>query len=216
MKEIFYNFAGYNQKIFLWINSWAINDDISYAAKIISKFFDIEMFALYYCFAAIYLMVRLKFIENSKRYDAYCKKYDFMVRLGIAYALFGFVYAILKFTINMPRPFCSLSHDQFITILDVTQERCLSSFPSSHAGLVFLITLSFWREVDKFQKLLLCSLVILVSFSRVLLAMHYPADILYGLIVAYCVYLLAYFVFFILKDNLLSCVKSKIWSFLYK
>lgn len=102
----------------------------------------------------------------------------------MSYTLIGLIYAALKFSFDMPRPFCSLQAGTFHTIYDVTQERCLSSFPSSHTALVVMLTCHLWGwHRNYIRRVVLVVLSLIVMISRMALAMHYPADILYSIII---------------------------------
>lgn len=196
-------------EVFFAINhacSWPF---IQHMLKYVSAIFDIEMFAFYYCIILGILSFR---IFRLKQYDQYSFCYDFMVKLGICYTCFGFTYAILKFGINMPRPFCSLAESTFTTILDTSKERCQSSFPSSHTGLAFLITIFLWGYFKASSRACLLGLVTLVAISRIGLAMHYPADILYSLPLAGCVYILGMWIYQKLEHNVIARIKEKIWQ----
>ena len=187
MKDLIYDFYGYNEEIFHEINHAFSSPILQHLCKYVSLLFDIEMFAVYYCIILAILIYR---IFTLKQYDQYSFCYDFMVKIGICYTCFGFAYAALKFGVNMPRPFCSLPEDTFTTIMDISQERCQSSFPSSHTGLVFLITLFLWDYVGWVARAFWIGLVMLVGISRIALAMHYPADIFYSLLIAAVVYII--------------------------
>jgi membrane-associated phospholipid phosphatase len=95
----------------------------------------------------------------------------------------GLTFAGLKFSVNFARPFCSLPKDLFATIVDTELERCLSGFPSAHTGLSILIAYWLWPTLGKLGKINMVLVVITVALSRITLAMHYPADILYSIIV---------------------------------
>ena len=189
MKELFYDLFGYNKSLFLFINNSINNEKILILLKYFSYLFDIEMFAIYYCCIVLGILVRLKSIKNNENR---CQKFksisNNMLIIGIAYAIFGFLYAFLKFYINMPRPYCSLDVSQFKTIADTSSSRCLSSFPSSHAGISFMIAYFLYsRTRNFFIKIILIFGVFLVCISRISLAMHYPSDIFCGIIISYCV-----------------------------
>ena len=209
MKELIYDFYGHNTSLFNNINDTFSSSTSQHLLKYISTLFDIEMFAIYYCIILAILSYR---ILTIKLYEQYSFCYDFMVKIGICYACFGFTYAALKFGINMPRPFCSLPEGSFTTIIDISQERCQSSFPSSHTGLVFLITLFLWDYVGWFARIFWVGMVILVGLSRIGLAMHYPADIFYSLFIAAGVYIIGVEMYHILEGNLIAWVKERIWK----
>ena len=209
MKDIIYDFYGYNTDIFYAINHACSLPLIQYILKYISAIFDIEMFAVYYCIMLCILSYR---IFTLKQYEQYSFCYDFMVKLGICYACFGFTYAILKFSINMPRPFCSLAYSTFTTILDISNERCQSSFPSAHTGLAFLITIFLWNYLHNISRAYLLSVVALVAIARIGLAMHYPSDILYSIPLAAAVHTLGILIYDGFENNVIAWVKKKIWK----
>jgi membrane-associated phospholipid phosphatase len=208
MKDLIYDFYGYNEQIFHEINNAFSGSELQHLFKYISHLFDLEMFAVYYCIILTLLLYR---IVKIKQYEQYSFCYDFMVEIGICYACFGVIYAALKFGINMPRPFCSMPEGSFTTILDITKERCQSSFPSSHAGIVFMITLFLWDYIGWYARFAWLTMVILVGLSRIALAMHYPVDILYSLFISAGVYIIGTELYHVMKANFIACIKKRIW-----
>lgn len=180
--NVIYNFFGINKEIFILVNKITNVGMIPTLLKISSQFFFIGNFAAYYLIICLYCYFKLKKRSNPK--IEFVPIYNQLVKAGTCYSLFGFAYAALKFGINLPRPFCSLSPSEFTTILDVTKERCLSSFPSAHTGLAILIAYYLWPYLTKYQKAIVFSLIVVVSISRITLAMHYPADIIYSILIA--------------------------------
>jgi len=180
--NVIYNFFGINKEIFIFVNKITNVGIIPTLLKISSQFFFIGNFAAYYLIICLYCYFKLKKRSNPK--IEFIPIYNQLVKAGTCYSLFGFAYAALKFGINLPRPFCSLSPSEFTTILDVTKERCLSSFPSAHTGLAILIAYYLWPYLTKYQKAIVLSLIVVVSISRITLAMHYPADIIYSILIA--------------------------------
>ncbi|MBM3466946.1 MAG: phosphatase PAP2 family protein [Alphaproteobacteria bacterium] len=180
--NVIYNFFGINKEIFIFVNKITNVGIIPTLLKISSQFFFIGNFAAYYLIICLYCYFKLKKRSNPK--IEFVPIYNQLVKAGTCYSLFGFAYAALKFGINLPRPFCSLTPSEFTTILDVTKERCLSSFPSAHTGLTILIAYYLWPYLTKYQKAIVLSLIVVVSISRITLAMHYPADIIYSILIA--------------------------------
>ena len=180
--NVIYNFFGINKEIFILVNKITNVGIIPTLLKISSQFFFIGNFAAYYLIICLYCYFKLKKRSNPK--IEFVPIYNQLVKAGTCYSLFGFAYAALKFGINLPRPFCSLTPSEFTTILDVTKERCLSSFPSAHTGLAILIAYYLWPYLTKYQKAIVLSLIVVVSISRITLAMHYPADIIYSILIA--------------------------------
>lgn len=196
MHYIFYDFFGLNKAIFTYINHATNISILPNILATISNIFFIENFAVYYFALCLYCYYRLKSDQHKvKKESLHSQKsqpdarfiitYNKLVTIGTCYALLGFTYAAFKFGINMPRPFCSLTTSEFVTILDTSKERCLSSFPSAHVGLAIIIAYYLWPYLKNYQKTLATFLIILVGVSRITLAMHYPADIIYSIIIAF-------------------------------
>lgn len=209
MYEVIYNFGGYNQKLFYLINSLFVSDYAQIFFTYFTILFNIEVFALSYILLSIIL---LAVIYHRQNYEEYSVIYHFMTKIGFAYALFGFIYAAMKFGINLPRPFCSLPEGSFNTIIAVESERCLSSFPSAHTGLAVLILLFCWRYINNTIKICGIITILLVAVSRIALAMHYPSDILYSIIIAYIIYKLSLGIYKMIESMIFLPIKDFIWS----
>ncbi|MDG1436692.1 MAG: phosphatase PAP2 family protein [Rickettsiaceae bacterium] len=181
MLEIFYNPFGCNTDLFVLLNNYLNIGVLPNILQLISSVFFISNFAMGYCVACAYFYYKAKKSDNPALY--FEQIYYEMIRIGICYALFGLVFAALKFSINLPRPFCSLPPHLFTTIADTSLERCLSSFPSAHTGLSLLVAYCFWPYINKPLKILTYFTVLAVALSRIALAMHYPSDIIYSAII---------------------------------
>lgn len=212
MFEFFYNFAGFNKQIFLIINH---NTNISILPRIlqlISWPFGISKFAIYYTAIAVYFFFRLKKLDSYSQEKEFWHVFNEMTIIGITYACFGFIYAALKFSINLPRPFCSLLADSFHTIINTGSERCLSSFPSAHTGLAVIITYFLWPYLRTSGKLTAIALIALVGIARMTFAMHYPADIIYSFSVAFIVIITGRIVYKIFENNILKKIGEMIFK----
>jgi membrane-associated phospholipid phosphatase len=196
MFELYYNFLGLNQQLFLLINHTTNVSILPYILQIISWLFGIANFAVYYILLCMWAYF------NSCNTNTYNK----LARFGIIYTVFGLTYAALKFQVNLPRPFCSLASGSFITIVNTSSERCLSSFPSSHTGLALLLTYFIWEYLTWIQKIVALLVVVAVGISRITLAMHYPADIIYSLLIAILVIMLGNMLFKLFEKNLIKKV----------
>ncbi|RYE06285.1 MAG: phosphatase PAP2 family protein [Rickettsiaceae bacterium] len=212
MFELFYNFYGINQKLFLFINNLT-NSKITIAQILyLSSYpFGISKFAIYYVIGVVIAYYRIKNIKSStNRLARFWQLYQLFTKIGIIYTFFGCTYAALKFSINLPRPFCSLTTETFFTITDTQSYRCLSSFPSAHVGLAVMISYIFWRYTNVIGKACLIILTTTVAISRLSLAVHYPADILYSLIIIILVIICGNKISYLLKNNILFRIGSVI------
>jgi undecaprenyl-diphosphatase len=92
----------------------------------------------------------------------------------IVSTLFGEL--LLKHLIGRQRPF--VDHEMFNALIDISS---VYSFPSGHAASSFAVagTLSWlYKKSTSF----LIALALLISVSRVYLLVHYPSDIIFGMI----------------------------------
>lgn len=200
MRNIIYDFFGFNKTIFIFVNHLTNWDIIPNVFKMVSQLFFIGNFPIYYFIICFYCYFKLKKLPDPK--TNFTPVYNNLVKAGTCYALFGFTYAALKFGINLPRPFCSLSEAEFTTIIDITHERCLSSFPSAHTGLAIIIAYYLWPHLKNYQKIVMYLLIVAVAISRITLAMHYPADILYSAIIT--------MILIPLSDKIVSSLQNKV------
>jgi len=218
MFEFLYNFQGLNQEIFLWFNKITnYYHIIAYILQNISYCFNITNFAIIYIIYCIYFYFKIKNIQDSQqRQIKFWLVYNKLVKTGIIYAIFGCTFAILKFSVNLPRPFCSFPPSSFITIANIELERCLSSFPSSHAGLALLVAYFIWSYIAIWQKIIVFAIICLVSISRLTLAMHYPADIIYSFLITIIVIITGKIVYKIFAKHLIKWFGTIILNNLYK
>ncbi len=207
MFDFFYNFLGLNQQLFLLINHGTNISILPYIFQIISWFFGITHFAVYYIIYCVYIYIKLIKIQNQDQFFiSFWSYYNKLAKAGITYTIFGLTYSVLKFSVNLPRPFCSLAGQDFVTVANTAAERCLSSFPSSHTGLALLIAYFVWPELSIKQKIAAILVVMLVAISRITLAMHYPADIIYSCFIATIVIIISNLFYKFLINNIAKII----------
>ncbi len=207
MFEFFYNFGGLNQQLFLSLNHLLNISILPYFLQIFSFIFAISNFAICYLIYSLYFFWQLINLNNTEQcHNYFWNRYNKLSKVGIAYTIFGLFYAFLKFTVNLPRPFCSLPPEEFITIADLSHERCLSSFPSAHTGLSLLVIYFLWEHFNQKRKFVAVFVILLVALSRIVLAMHYPADIIYSLLITIFLIKVSEFIYCLLKDNIIKKV----------
>lgn len=121
------------------------------------------------------LVLVFYFFTGPKNQSQYRHKFIQLVcAVGLA--------VLIKFLIGLvylrPRP--SLTHPDLIPLLIAHSSQ---SFPSGHATLAFALALATMM-IDKNFGILFFILAFLISMSRVFVGVHYPFDILGGLLVA--------------------------------
>ena len=214
MLDIFYNFFGLNEIIFIKLNYITNKGILPYILHAISSIFFIANFAACYILTCIYFYFKARKAQNIESY--FTPIYNELVRIGTCYAIFGFTFVGLKFSFNMPRPFCSLLPDQFLTIANTEIERCLSSFPSAHTGLSILVAYALWPHINRSTKLICCLVIASVAISRITLAMHYPADIIYSALVTLAVITIGNIIYKTLKLPIVDPAKKIIIRLIFQ
>lgn len=96
-----------------------------------------------------------------------------LLLLGISHA----VVQLIKRSVGRPRPTTRLSFDSLVDVPDQF------SFPSGHACAAMAVAVGF-AAAFPWLTLPLLLLASLVGFSRVMLGVHYPGDVLVGQIIA--------------------------------
>ena len=180
IREIFYDFFGYNAKLFFHIHNNMNGEVVQTVLFNLSNLFYFYNFIFYFGIFIIYSLLQIK-KDGSKKIDHYWK---IILRLGIIYSTFIFVFTFLKYTINMTRPLCLYEPYMINSIIHISEVRCLSSFPSAHAGMVLFCTYCIWKYLDKIQKIIMIATISLVGIARMSVAMHFPSDILYGYLIS--------------------------------
>lgn len=203
IKEYLYDFAGYNMAIFNFINSKLNIGILPKIFEILSSFFQIWCFAIYYFTIAFYLCRKTLSLKGQQQELFFQKAFYKMFKIGICYAFFGFTYAMIKFSVDIPRPFCALDYSAFTTIHDISKERCMSGFPSAHTGLALIICIYAWKYIGNIGKAILLGNVFLVAISRIVLAMHFPADIIYSIFITLTIVAISQLIYAIFYDNLI-------------
>ena len=183
IKTIFYDFGNLNTQAFIYLNKLTNYGCFPQLFKMLSTVFYYKFFLIYFLIACLICVYKVRQTEKPLKTRKIYQYIDELFCIAICYCLFTTIYGLLKHTVNLPRPYCSLPTDQFQTILQVSYERCLSSFPSAHIALSVIIMYYLWSHLNKLFKSLSVICIIMVALSRIALAMHYPADIIYGIII---------------------------------
>jgi membrane-associated phospholipid phosphatase len=183
VKYLIYDWLGLNQKLFTYLNNITNLGIAPYWLNIMSNFFDIFVFSLYFILTFIYKIYYLR--GDNFDYQKYIANFKQLIQVGFIYACIGIIYTLMKYGINLPRPYCSLEH--FSSISNFANVRCLSSFPSAHTAVAFMISYLFFPYLNFFGRIMTCLMVLAVGLSRIALAMHYPADIVYSIAIAYII-----------------------------
>jgi membrane-associated phospholipid phosphatase len=212
VKRIFYDFLGLNTELFLTINHATNYGYLPFFLKYLASFFHFTCFIPYLLIASLIAFNDIKKSPNILKKDKFFSHSLLIAKPSLNYALFIAIYTFLKYTVNLPRPYCSLEASAFHTIHNFDGERCLSSFPSAHSALALIISFYLWPYLNNYLKAGAIVTVFLVGLARISLAMHYPADIVYGILIG--------IITILITDKLYNIYKTSIFlpiiQFVYK
>ena len=183
MLKTLYNLFGYNDTIFTYVNYMTNKSILPYFFLYLSKIFELFNFTPYYIVLVLYFVFKIKIQKPGKEY--FLLVYRELFRFGMCYAFIGIIYSIIKFGLNMPRPYCSLDVSQYISIADISRARCLSSFPSAHISLAIMVYYFLLPYIKtRIVQFAVLIIVCLVGISRITLAMHFPSELIYSAFLA--------------------------------
>ena len=142
--------------------------NISKPMKLISRLFDADVFIIIILILYIFKILNIK---------------------DILFILIGYIICtLLKIIFKRTRPF-----NKSNTIINYSNKKYYNiydkySFPSSHT---FMATIFFLILLKKYPKAYIFYIfIILIGFSRIILGVHYPTDVLGGIVFGSLYYLL--------------------------
>ncbi len=112
-----------------------------------------------------------------------------MVAFTLAYS----INRLIELFIFRDRPF--VSHE----IIQLVEHSANSSFPSDHATSAIVIAITLWLSTKRYKHLWVL-LAIGIAFSRIWVGVHYPVDVVAGIINGSLVALFTHFFLFKLKS----------------
>ena len=113
----------------------------------------------------------------------FCRRYSMLAYYAISEVAAAALVQVLKHSFNMPRPVTVFGNDPAFQQIIVEGVRMHNwhSFPSGHTGASFAAASSLWGWQKSFW-IPVTILALLIAFSRLYLYVHYPTDVLSGVL----------------------------------
>jgi membrane-associated phospholipid phosphatase len=122
------------------------------------------------------------------------RRFKLAFQVLLAYIVSGLFAQLLKGIIYSPRPKDFFRFREHIHLIDGVTLNGDASFPSGHAVSAFALATSLALfTVNKQLSLFYLGAAILVGYSRIYLAQHFPADVLGGAIIGILMAILVYY-----------------------
>ena len=131
------------------------------------------------------------------------EKYHLMAKIGLQLTSFVILILGCKYAFSMPRPICTYPINELTITINPEAYSCLSSLPSGHTSLAAVITYLIITHSAHPAKYISLLIPIIVGITRITLALHYPADIIFALLSLIPIILIGNLLYILLKNNLI-------------
>ncbi len=134
------------------------------------------IFSDFLIFAIPLIIILVYFFSKKRR-----KLFFISLKIIFALVLVCLINYSLKKIIARPRPF--VDHNDIYQLAKLFADLKDFSFPSNHAAIAFVMAISVLIDWKKFG-LILLGLAVIVGLGRIFVGVHYPTDVLGGIITA--------------------------------
>lgn len=124
------------------------------------------------------LLIRGWHLETSGRYDAAATTFRQLRRFAIGFVIAWTVVAVFKLTLNVPRPLAVM--DGAINVAGAPEYAF--GFPSGHAAYTTLAIWAVWTLLGHRSRIVLVILGGLIAWARIASGAHFPADVVWGML----------------------------------
>ncbi|MCF7906903.1 phosphatase PAP2 family protein [Patescibacteria group bacterium] len=171
-----------DHSLFFWVNDW------------VGQFMLLDFFAIFCAdfliFFVILLSILFYFLKRRDRLVSVFLK--IIIGVLFVYLVSIFLGYILGFFYLRQRPF--LAYPSIIHLTDFLASAHKFSFPSDHTAVSLVIALLIFKDWPQWGRVLIGS-AILIGLSRVFVGVHYPLDILGGVLNAFLAFTMVRLIF---------------------
>lgn len=185
-KRVFYDWFGSNEVLFKAINGGE-SDQYNALVLMASTLSQPALMPYYVCVIALYAVLEFIWRKLSKRGGAKHRLiawFGTLCVLACACIAAEFVVHALSTLTALPRPYVLLPPGS-VTMLETAKSGSFDyqSFPSVHVAFATVMFMTLFAYLSSFARFILFGLLLLVGLSQVAVGMHFPADVLYSVII---------------------------------
>lgn len=189
IKEYLYDWHGINQQIFLTINKFfsSLGPDF-----FINLFDQLAAITNFYFYLLLILLIKAYYIMKYKNdrnllHLNLFKWSEIFFIASLAFVINMLIAGILKYSLKFTRPFCHEQIKDIYVIKHSAEYNCQTSFPSGHTMVATILVTAFWPSLNIYGKILSIALIVITALSRISAGLHFPADLLFGFIIAFSI-----------------------------
>lgn len=190
-KSFLYHWLGYNQKLFELINGFFHNKSVVEVFVGLTEVSgEYMLFPIHFFILITFMFLYIKRGGHSNDLKLQMLYIKTVMILLFSICIGAICVETVKIYLKFTRPYCI----QGLKLNPISQglitfnmSKCNKSCPSGHAWYVATFMFSIWGILNKPCKVIAVIIILLVGASRVVLGMHFPADILYGYLLAFIV-----------------------------
>jgi membrane-associated phospholipid phosphatase len=180
LKEVFYDWGGANVALFQFINGIhgsGYNEFMRFATQIGDRHFFVPYLMMLGIYAFLSILYRKLFRKGAvmQHFIMWIGIFVVMVASFVTYAV---IISWFKDYFAYARPYALIEGVVQLEMKDASE--AYRSFPSGHVAFISLMIFSLWPLLSKHMKLFGAFIILLVSWSRVSMGVHFPADALWG------------------------------------
>jgi len=204
-KYTLYDWQGLNVSVFKHINHLYSSPAYDSLMLFLAHTFDVKNFPYFLAGLGAYALLaivirRLRRDQNTGFYLA--SWIGVLTVLVVGYLAMGLTVKTIKSEFSYPRPYVVLGADE-VHVIEGAKEpgKDNMSFPSGHAAFATLLVAALWPILSADLELIGAGMVFMVCWSRMAAGVHFPADVIGGVLVALLVVeIVRYFVYSVLRS----------------
>lgn len=214
LKEIFYDWFGYNELLFHKIHNSLANISILKALTFLSDYVgEKDLFPVHFLLILILMHIYISYKGYRRNIEVQIKFMKIVFIMLFSTITGAILVYAAKHMYGFTRPYC-LDNFHVNGVVDSIAphdlKKCYESLPSGHSWYIATMVLSMWTIMNTKTKTAGVALVLLIGTTRIALGKHFPADVFYGYIIAIITVLFAH----MLANNFAPAMRDKLKSLL--